>query len=427
MARRLIIDLTDIWLYLARNSRVTGIQRVVLKQAEYLLAQDGIEALLGYYDPRFGVYAHFPQAAKLDNFEALREAVGSSFIKPFYPHKYINRPFRRLFKLLHTRTLQTIRYLLASPGFRPEPLTFQEGDVVLSLGWGCDAVEMFNLVGPLTKGGKISLVVAIHDMMPLPDADEPAVEWKNNYFHIWLSGLAPYVSGYVTVSKNTQRDLNRYLTQFGNGGARIEVFKPAHEFQPTCEQPPAGSTAAVTPGNYVLAVISYPTPHKNFARLTEVWARLAATLGKETMPRLVIAGGVNRTDLPDAMAEQLGDLIQVVHRPSDAELSFLYRNTLFTVFPSTYEGWGLPIGESLWMEKLCVTSNASSMPEVGGPLCDYFDPLDIDSMAGAIGRPIADRAYLASREAAIDRSKLLSWEQSAATLRDTVIRIASGF
>ncbi len=426
MRRRLIIDMTDIWLYLARNDRVTGIQRVVLKQAQHLLAQDGIETLLGYYNPRFGIYARFPRTAALDDLEALREAVGPGFIRPSRPHKHINRPFRRLFHQLRTRTLQTLKHFLTTPNSRPKPLTFQDGDIVVSLGWGWNAMEMFNLAGPLAKAGKISLIAAIHDTKPLFDLDGPAVELSKNFFHIWLSSIAPNVSGYVTVSKNTQKDFNRYLAQTGHAGPKIEVSMPAHEFRPANDALLAESIASLMPDSYVLAVISYPTPHKNHARLTDVWARLATTLGRENMPRLVIAGGVSHANLPGATVEQLGDLLHIAHRPNDSELTFLYRNALFTVFPSTYEGWGLPIGESLWMGKFCVTSNVSSMPEVGGSVCDYFDPLDIDSMAAAIRRPIQDRAYLASREAAIDRSKLLSWEQSAAMLRDTVMRIAGG-
>jgi len=65
----------------------------------------------------------------------------------------------------------------------------------------------------------------------------------------------------------------------------------------------------------------------------------------------------------------------LVENPSDEELAYLYKNSLFTVFPSYYEGWGLPIGESLWFGKPVVASNTSSMREVGGMLSTTSIPM----------------------------------------------------
>jgi glycosyltransferase involved in cell wall biosynthesis len=84
---------------------------------------------------------------------------------------------------------------------------------------------------------------------------------------------------------------------------------------------------------------------------------------------------------------------------SDAELQQAYRSCLFTVFPSLCEGWGLPIVESLAHGKFCVASNHTSIPEAGGDLIDYFDPLNEDDALAKIERPLIDPGYLAAREA----------------------------
>jgi glycosyltransferase involved in cell wall biosynthesis len=65
---------------------------------------------------------------------------------------------------------------------------------------------------------------------------------------------------------------------------------------------------------------------------------------------------------------------RVLERVSDAQLALLYSACYFTVFPSRAEGYGLPVAESLGAGKLCVASNATSIPEVAGDLADYFDP-----------------------------------------------------
>jgi glycosyltransferase involved in cell wall biosynthesis len=94
----------------------------------------------------------------------------------------------------------------------------------------------------------------------------------------------------------------------------------------------------------------------------------------------------------------------------------LYRHAQFTVFPSLYEGWGLPVGESLWHGVPCMTSNCSSMPEVGEGLCDYIDPLESESIAAAAQRLITDPDYRERRKVQIARAKLRTWRDFSATV-----------
>jgi glycosyltransferase involved in cell wall biosynthesis len=84
---------------------------------------------------------------------------------------------------------------------------------------------------------------------------------------------------------------------------------------------------------------------------------------------------------------------------SDAELRQVYRSSLFTVFPSLCEGWGLPIAESLVHGKFCVASDRTSIPEVGGDLVDYFDPSNETDALAKIERLLLEPAYLMAREA----------------------------
>jgi len=70
-------------------------------------------------------------------------------------------------------------------------------------------------------------------------------------------------------------------------------------------------------------------------------------------------------------------LILILNHVNDSELSYLYRHALFTVYPSLYEGWGLPVGESLAHGKFCIASSTSSLPEVGGDFVEYLDPWDL--------------------------------------------------
>jgi glycosyltransferase involved in cell wall biosynthesis len=99
----------------------------------------------------------------------------------------------------------------------------------------------------------------------------------------------------------------------------------------------------------------------------------------------------------------------------DEELIWLYRHCLFTVYPSFYEGWGLPVAESLSFGKYCLASQAASMPEIGGELCDYHDPLDLEGFLRLVERPLFDPAFLSQREQRVrERYRPTTWRDCAA-------------
>ena len=107
---------------------------------------------------------------------------------------------------------------------------------------------------------------------------------------------------------------------------------------------------------------------KNHARLLHLWESMAREWG-EGWPKLIIAGkrGWQADEALRALrrADNQSPYLWI-EAPTDEELVWLYSRASFTVFPSLAEGWGMPIGESLWFGKPCVASNTTSMPEVGG-------------------------------------------------------------
>ena len=83
---------------------------------------------------------------------------------------------------------------------------------------------------------------------------------------------------------------------------------------------------------------------------------------------------------------------------SENTLDWLYQNCLFTVYPSLYEGWGIPITESLSYGKVCVASSTSSMPEASSGLGVHIDPLDFVGWKEGIKKLITDHGYRRSME-----------------------------
>lgn len=150
---------------------------------------------------------------------------------------------------------------------------------------------------------------------------------------------------------------------------------------------------------YVLSVGTVEV-RKNHILLYFVWRRLAALLG-ENCPKLVlvgsqgwISGDVYTLFMTDPAVK---DLVEIRHDITNLQLAALIKGCEFTVFPSYYEGWGLPASESLFYGKLCVTSNTSSLPEINPFPQLMFDPYDhraaFEVIRGLIEDPATRKTY----------------------------------
>jgi len=232
-----------------------------------------------------------------------------------------------------------------------------------------------------------------------------------------------YVSGFLCVSDQTEADLREVLPAAGTS-IPTRVTPLAHEFAGDAADDAAVGSAvrAIAEAPFVLCVGTIEV-RKNAYALVQAWDRLRSELGAG-MPRLVLAGqrGWRTEDLFDLLARtgNLGGTVIVAETPTDAELAFLYRHCLFTVFPSLYEGWGLPIGESLWFGKFCIASKTSSMPQVGGDLADYVDPDDPEDMYRVIARAIREPSHVAACEGRIRVMTPRGWDETAQDMHAAV-------
>lgn len=163
---------------------------------------------------------------------------------------------------------------------------------------------------------------------------------------------------------------------------------------------------------YILSVGTLQ-PRKNYGRLIRAFGWLPA---QEVI--LVIAGG--RGWLYDdvlAEAKRLGERVRVLGFVADADLPALYRGAALFVFPSLYEGFGLPVLEAMACGVPVVCSNASSLPEVAGDAALLVDPLDVDALEGAMARALEDQRL---RQEMIARGRTqaarFTWEQAARQL-----------
>ena len=111
----------------------------------------------------------------------------------------------------------------------------------------------------------------------------------------------------------------------------------------------------------------------------------------------------------------------MLHRTSDAELAWLYAQASFTLYPSWYEGWGLPLSESLAHGKTFIASDTSSLPEAGQGLGIHLDPYDLVSWGREVLRLTNDPAARSAMEQKILAERhLASWADCARQIAEAV-------
>jgi len=171
------------------------------------------------------------------------------------------------------------------------------------------------------------------------------------------------------------------------------------------------------PNSYAL-IVSTIEARKNHALLFGVWRRLLEDMPAATVPTLVFAGrtGWLVSDLMQQLrnSDFLDGKIVHIDSPTDQELEALYDGCLFTVFPSFYEGWGLPVTESHAFGRPCIASKTTSLPEAGGSLARYIDPDNTTDAYRVIRETIEDRAGLREWRDRVQREfRPVEWSQSA--------------
>ncbi len=110
----------------------------------------------------------------------------------------------------------------------------------------------------------------------------------------------------------------------------------------------------------------------------------------------------------------LQDRVTITGFVDDRDLAPLYALATLLVYPSLYEGFGLPVAEAMACGTPVICSNASSLPEVAGDAALYFEPHDVDGMAQAMRRVLDDESLRRDlRSRGLAQVKQFSWERAA--------------
>jgi glycosyltransferase involved in cell wall biosynthesis len=398
------IDLTDVALHAIQHDDFSGVHRVQIELAGALKRLHGGSAnayssFLGLYHDLDFLFAEEPPKTTSDIYADIHR---------FYSLRH-DLPFRALLRLKLARQGVPTSRRASKPRLGAEDVLFIGGAFWAHPHWirtyeraaraGCDVVVLY------------------HDLIPVTFP-----ELTRGRSRPFFERMLRLPTRAIAISEHTKAQLEEARRAVG-APPRLDpatVVPLAHEFSAAprnhaAPEPPSLRTAMLDRMGAFALCVGTVEIRKNHVRLLKLWESLAREAGG-AWPKLVVAGkeGWKAQEAVRALRRASAEAPYLwIEAPTDKELVWLYGRAGFTVFPSLVEGWGLPIGESLWFGKPCVASNAASMPEVGGALCSYGDPHDIDTFAEPIMRLVRDAGFHQNAVAAIKASPLRTWAEAA--------------
>ena len=214
-------------------------------------------------------------------------------------------------------------------------------------------------------------------------------------------------------------DAKRNLIRYGNfPDNKIEVIYPGSEFLRIISKDPFSPRDILKPESFIVCVSRWQ-PHKNVETLVEAFNIFINTY-KDLSLKLVLVGkpvGQHLLPLEKIIKFGLEEKILVLNDLSDAELAWLYDNSLFSVFPSIHEGFGLPVLESISRDCPVIVDTGTSTAEVVGNAGLCVDMRSDTKLFEAISSLIFNpyRLYLLKFQC-MPRAGFFSWEKSISSL-----------
>lgn len=251
------------------------------------------------------------------------------------------------------------------------------------------------------------LLTTIYDVNHLANKQNSSyIKWR--YAKLLYSNAVRKSNKIITISKFSKSEILRYTPAEND---KISVIYCGVNYTIFAEK--KTTTLDKIPESYILYVGNVK-PHKNLITLLKAYAQLPLSLKKEN--RLVILGKKDGFITPDLKIfkfiedNNLMDFLHFTGYIEDREVPAIYQGARLFVFPSLYEGFGLPPLEAMASGVPVLSSDASSLPEVGGNAVIYFNPIDSKNLSCKMEELLSDpdlRHELAEKGKA--QAKLFSW------------------
>lgn len=252
-------------------------------------------------------------------------------------------------------------------------------------------------------------IVSIHDLL----YDYPGSPIRKLITYTLLNLVARFADKVITISNNSKKQIQERLRV---DASRIVVtyLAPKDRSWVTDEEKQAIRERMGIKGKYILAFSSL-SPSKNIPRLIEAYSGFSAVLQEDY--RLILVGHIPRDGSAIATAlKKTGIASKVVFTGyrSDQEIAALLGGATIFVFPSLYEGFGIPVLEAMAARVPVASSTAASLPEVYGDAAVTFDPLSLSEMTDALLKLARDPVLCdICKKRGVENVKRFSWSKAA--------------
>lgn len=270
-----------------------------------------------------------------------------------------------------------------------------DSEDMLFIPWGEWWDESFiSRLESLHRENGVKLVQILHDMSPIVVPQFSNSGNATETYPIYCRRIYPICDLILSVSKNSKKDAEEWLAAQDLPVPNIKVFRLGDNItiQKTKKTDKiTDRLKSVKDEKYILSVGTIELK-KNHRLIYDAYK--LAKQNNITLPKFIMAGRLGW--MSESTVElikndpDIKDNIQLFIEPTDQELAELYSRALFTVLPSYYEGWGIPIAESLAYGVPCISSNTSSMIEIAPGITRHFSPYSaqecLDEMVYALDK-----------------------------------------
>ncbi len=398
---QLVFDTSDLVQYFRGNRTPTGIQRVQLNVTARALLDpvEGVATAAVAFDPVSGSWREIGREMFLRLWRLSR--VGGDPLDPDWVEA----------------VAELDAQFAAGDGF-----VFAPGASLVNLGTSWWIKDYFLRVREAARVYGLRYVPLIYDCIPLlaPEHCHPELTEE---FADWFSGLAALADSALAISEWSAADARRIARDVvPERELKVSVVRLDADLRRDIGSVDgdAWPQRPDLPGEnepFVLCVGTIES-RKNHLMLFHAWLTLLRRHGPAHVPRLVCVGKAGW--LAEAVmtlwrnSPALQEKVSIAHGVPDVALAALYRRAMFTVTNSFYEGWGLPVTESLSFGRVPLVARNTSLTEAGGEAAVYFEPMNEPDLVAQLETLIFNAEERARREGIVAATtRLRSWGEIA--------------
>lgn len=393
-SRWVFFDVGNLISYVSNHPSVSGIQRVLIELWKVLSQSTHLEVIPVCFDDDA---KHFVKVSK----EKLNELID------LLDAKGVEGQIAQSARSLYTCSLSN------------GGLQVSGGEVLIAAGTAWGHPWYFHGVNDL-KSQNVRVLTLVYDLIPILFQSFP-IEVRISFMR-YLFQTIMLSDSISTISHHTRKDLDEFAIRNGLIAATGPVTQLPGGFT---EKALAESSSDHTMSKNYILMVGTIEERKNHLVALNAYKKLVATLGIDETPDLICAGrlGWNISDFLDELSRE--PLVQqkvklLTEGLNDMDLASLYRGALFTIYPSKYEGWGLPVSESLDFGVPVITTWASSLPEAGGEFSAYVEPDNHHDLAEKMLLWIQNPELLSIERNRLENRQSLSWDQVGTILLDEI-------